>query len=202
MIIWGIRLDMFGAVWPFGPCLNGRGYADWIRPSYSKTAEQQQSLTVALKQCPLFQGIDAEVPRILLLQLYLFSCCGHVRRDGFIFFVVLCQLISGYLQIYRCNWIWALGLSGLLLFDLDVSQDLSNLVDAMEIMCCLEHQLCGYVFSGKIFERCWRIQKALSQQAHGYKQEGGDSMVWSSTWRRFTTCGCAAWFSRLPDAKV
>ena len=132
----------------------------------------------------------------------LFSCCGHVRRDGFIFFVVLCQLISCYLQIYRCNWIWALGLSGLLLFDLDVSQDLSNLVDAMEIMCCLEHQLCGYVFSGKIFEKCWRIQKALSQQAHGYKQEGGDSMVWSSTWRRVTTCGCAAWFSRPPDAKV
>lgn len=63
----GIRLNMFGAVWPFGPCLTARGYADWIRPSYSKTAEQQQSLTVALKQCPLFQGIDAEESRMMII---------------------------------------------------------------------------------------------------------------------------------------
>ena len=142
-MIWIISLDLFGAVWPFGPCLTGRGYADWIRPSYSKTAEQQQSLTVALKQCPLFQGIDAEVPRtLLILPLPCFLLCGHDRRHPFIFSAVLCQLVPGYLRIYRCNWIWVLGLSGLLLFDLGVSQDLSSLVDAMEIMCCLEHQLC------------------------------------------------------------
>eukprot|EP00438_Fugacium_kawagutii_P004618 Skav229009 [mRNA] locus=scaffold127:404915:422372:- [translate_table: standard] len=37
-------------------------YADWIRPVYPKTVEQRDTLTAALKECPLFQGIEREVP--------------------------------------------------------------------------------------------------------------------------------------------
>ena len=38
------------------------GYADWERPMYPKTTEQRSSLTEALQQCPLFQGIEPQVP--------------------------------------------------------------------------------------------------------------------------------------------
>ena len=48
--------------WSSVPAFPDWGYADWTRPSYPKTAEQQNSLTDALKQCPLFQGIAEEVP--------------------------------------------------------------------------------------------------------------------------------------------
>ncbi len=55
--------------WSFSPfskllrtCDPVPGYSDWIRPSHPKTLEQQQRLLTALERCPLFRGIDVEVP--------------------------------------------------------------------------------------------------------------------------------------------
>lgn len=112
------------------------GYSDWIRPSHPKTPGQQQHLLTALERCPLFRGIDVEVTLAKITNMKTLpglkmECWESTSKPA--------NCAHGMCRRYQSPLAFN-GIRNSIVswWDLPTNhKDLSNLVDAMEIICGL-----------------------------------------------------------------
>ena len=112
------------------------GYSDWIRPSHPKTPGQQQHLLTALERCPLFRGIDVEVTLAKITNMKTLpglkmECWESTSKPA--------NCAHGMCRRYQSPLAFnGIRISIVSWWDLPTNhKDLSNLVDAMEIICGL-----------------------------------------------------------------